>query len=509
MATAREHAAGPVGALPYLGFMIFTTSTSILASGLYGAYLYLLRGARGEEWAMTVYLAFGTLFLVVGYALTRLPRATLTHATAIALTVATWISIPFLAAVPFMVAARIPFIDALFESVSGWTTTGLTILSGEPSSWHGVYVPRVEELPRTLQVWRTLMQWEGGLGIVVFTIGVLAAPGISAAALYLAEGRIEKIEASVAATAWKMFVIYSTLTGVSAALFFAAGMPLYDAISHAMTGVATAGFSTHTESIGYYLQNRAIMIIAMITVLSGAINFRDHYNILTFRFREVFRSVELRAQAAILVLAVLASLYVWERSPSFHSSFTPLQVVFHVISSSSTAGFQAGDLGSTPDAYKAILAFLALLGGSAFSTAGGIKVLRLVVIAKLASIETTLPLRPHGYRPSMRLGGRRLTEQYIRSVAVTAAAIVLTHFTLSVLLAGAYPSRYTLADAAFEIASAMGNVGLSVGVSAASAPVGAKLDLIAAMLLGRLEVVAYIVALYYALQRLAQRRGPR
>jgi trk system potassium uptake protein TrkH len=509
MATARD-GGGALGALPYLGYMIFTTSTSILASGLYGAYRIIAWGAGGEQWAAEVYLAFGLAYLLAGYALTRQPRATLTHATAVTLTVVSWITIPVLAAVPFMVAARIPFIDALFESVSGWTTTGLTILTGEPSSWRHVYVPRVEELPRTLQVWRTLMQWEGGLGIVVFTIGVLAAPGISAAALYLAEGRVEKIEASVAATAWKMFIIYSTLTGVSAALFFAAGMPLYDAISHAMTGVATAGFSTHSESIGYYISNRAVMAVAMVAILSGAINFRDHYNILTFRLRELARSVELKAQAVILSLAVLASLYVWARSPSFHESFTPLQVVFHVVSSSSTAGFQAGDLGSTPDAYKAILAFLALLGGSAFSTAGGIKVLRLVVLARLATIEAALPMRPYGYKPSMRLGGRRLTEQYIRSVAVTAAAMVLTHFTLTIALAAAYPLRYTLADAAFEVASAMGNVGLSVGISAASAPVGAKLDLIAAMLLGRLEVMAYLVALYYAAQRLsASGRRPR
>ncbi|MEB3851235.1 MAG: hypothetical protein LRS49_01460, partial [Desulfurococcales archaeon] len=381
----------------------------------------------------------------------------------------------------------------------------------EASSWHHAYVPRVEELPVTLQVWRTLMQWEGGLGIVVFTIGVLAAPGISAAALYLAEGRVEKIEASVAATAWKMFIIYSTLTAVSAALFFLAGMPLYDAISHAMTGVATAGFSTHTESIGYYLSNRAVMIVAMVTVLSGAINFRDHYNILTFRLRELAKSVELRAQAAILLASAAASLYIWANTPSFRERFTALQVVFHVVSSSSTAGFQAGDLGSTPDAYKAILAFLALLGGSAFSTAGGIKVLRLVVLAKVASIEAVTPLRPHGFRPNLRLGGRRLTDQYIRSVAVTATLMVVTHFMLSVALAGLYPSRYTLADAAFEVASAMGNVGLSVGISAASAPLGAKADLILAMLLGRLEVIAYLVALYYAAQKLGSTlsRGPR
>jgi trk system potassium uptake protein TrkH len=511
MATLRVgDGRGLVGLLPYLGYMIATTSTSILASGLYGAYLYLYRGAVGEWRAVMIYLVIGGLYLAVGVVLASLPRATLRYPTAIALTVLTWVSIPVLASIPFMLAARIPFVDALFESVSGWTTTGLTILSGAPSSSGGVYVPRVEELPRTLQVWRTLMQWEGGLGIVVFTIGVLAAPGISAAALYLAEGRIEKIEASVVATAWKMFIIYATLTGISASLFYAAGMNLYDAISHAMTGIATAGFSTHTQSIGYYLANKWVLIVGMLTVYLGAMNFKDHFNILTFRFRALKESVETQAQLLILALSSLAALYIWEKDPSFHHTYSALQVVFHVFSSSSTAGFQAGNLEATPDAYKALLTFLALLGGSAFSTAGGIKILRLVVLSKVGWVEVTSSAKPRGYRPRMRLGERRLSDSYIRSVASTATVFVLTHFILSVTLAALYPNKYRIVDAAFEVASAMGNVGLSVGISSATAPLGAKIDLILAMLLGRLEVVGYIAAIYYTAQRAAysMRRRP-
>ena len=511
MATPRGEARGPLGLLPYLGFMIATTSTSIIASGMYGAYLYLYRGAVGEEYATFVYLVIGAIYLGIGVALASLPRAPLRPGSAIALTAATWVSIPVLAAIPFMVAARIPFIDALFESVSGWTTTGLTILSGTPSSSGGVYVPRVEQLPRTLQVWRTLMQWEGGLGIVVFTIAVLAAPGISAAALYLAEGRVEKIEASVAATAWKMFVIYATLTGISASLFYAAGMNLYDAISHAMTGIATAGFSTHTQSLGYYLHNKWVLIAGIITVYLGSMNFKDHYNILTFRFKALKNAVETQAQLLILALSSLAALYIWEHDPGFHRTFSALQVVFHVFSSASTAGFQAGNLDATPDAYKAILTFLALLGGSAFSTAGGIKILGLVVLSKVGWVEATSSMRPRGYRPRMRLGEKRLTDSYIRSVAATAMIFAMTHFILSVALAGLYPNKYSFIDAAFEVASAMGNVGLSVGISSASAPLGAKVDLILAMLLGRLEVVGYIAALYYTAQKTAaaMRRRPR
>jgi len=508
MATLRVgDGGGPAGLLPYLGYMIAVTSTSILASGLYGAYLYLYRGAVGEWRAVVIYLIIGGLYMALGVALASLPRATLRYPTAIALTALAWVSIPLLASVPFMLAARIPFIDALFESVSGWTTTGLTILSGAPSSSGGVYVPQVEELPKTLQVWRTLMQWEGGLGIVVFTIGVLAAPGISAAALYLAEGRMERIEASVAATARRMFAIYVALTGVSASLFYAAGMNPYDAVSHAMTGIATGGFSTHTQSLGYYIGNMRVLLVGMLTVYLGAMNFKDHFNILTFRLKALRASVETQAQLLILAISSLAALYIWERDPGFHHAFSAIQVVFHVFSSSSTAGFQAGNLEATPDAYKALLTFLALLGGSAFSTAGGIKILRLVVLSKAGWVEVASSAMPRGYKPSMRLGGEMLSDSYIRSVAFTAMVFMLAHFILSVALVALYPGKYSIVDAAFEVASAMGNVGLSVGISSATAPLGAKVDLILAMLLGRLEVVGYIAAIYHTAERVASSLG--
>ena len=304
-----------------------------------------------------------------------------------------------------------------------------------------------------------------------------------------------------------MLLIYLVLTGISILLFLGAGMSLYDAVNHALTGIATAGFSTHSDSLGYYMHKPAVLIAAMLVMFLGAVNFRDHYAVLRLRFRYLSGSVETKAQIVILTLASSAAIFLWTRDPRLRSEFTPLQMVFHVVSSSATAGFQAGDLGDANDAYKALLAVLALIGGSAFSTAGGIKILRILIALRSVAIESSLLLHPRGYRTGVRMGRYTITAELVRRVIAVITAMLAVYVVLVMTLSGLYPGLYSLADSAFEVASAMGNVGLSVGISAAAAPVGAKIILILAMLLGRLEVVAYIIALRHALRSLARSMG--
>lgn len=485
-----------------LGLTIIASSFSLVASGAYGLLKYSF-GHPVEGWPALVMLSVGLAYDLIGLLLFLVGRGvSITPRDALAGTVLVWILIPVLDAIPFMWALRIPFIDAVFESVSGWTTTGLTILTGQYSSWHHVYVPDVNHTPDTLLIWRTLMQWEGGLGIVILTIAILAPPGVSAAILYLAEGKFERLEASFKRSAVLMGIIYVLLTAAGVVYFLVAGMNLYDAINHSMTGVATAGFSTHDASLGYYLEKGKPMVLVagMIVMMSGAISFSDHYNLLRGNIKAVLGSVELRAQAAIILLASLFSLYLWRINPGFRHVFTPLQVVFHVVSAFATAGFQAGDLHVVPESYKVILAVLSIIGGSAFSTAGGIKVLRLVISLKAIDIEASLSLNPPGYVPRRKLGKYILDEDIIRKSLATMAAFILAYTLLVIILEGLDP-QYDLGDVIFEVASAMGNVGLSAGISAAAAPTSAKIILIIAMLLGRLEVITYIIVAKMAFSR--------
>ena len=480
-----------------LGLTIMVSSFSLIASGLYGVYAYTRSPSPWEWHAWTVMLGMGALYIGIGAALYAVGDANIRKPwEALLATVLIWILIPLVDAFPFMLAARIPYIDAAFESVSGWTTTGLTILSGEPSSWRSVYVPLVDNIPETLKMWRSLMQWEGGLGIVILTVAVLAPPGVSAAVLYLAEGKFEKLEASFKRTSVIMGIIYVVLTAVSWLLFIVAGMPPLDAAHHAMTGIATAGFSPHSESLGYYYRmgNSAVLVAGMIVMMLGAINFSDHYNVLRGNLAALRQSIELQAQLLIIILAGLFSYLAWAFNPDFRSHFTLLQVVFHYVSAFATAGFQAGDLHATPDSYKLLLTILSLIGGSAFSTAGGIKVLRVLIAAKSISLEADTVIRPSGYVPRKRLSKYVVDETIVRRTLATISAFTGAYIVLVMIMSLVDP-QYSLGDIMLEIASAMGNVGLSTGISAASAPVSAKIILIAAMLLGRLEVISYLIAL--------------
>ena len=484
-----------------LGLSIIVSSVSLLASGVYGLIL-LLEGMDSEEWAFEVMLYSGVVYMIVGFILYRVGSGEIWKPVeALYATVLVWILIPLLDAIPFMIALGIPYIDAAFESVSGWTTTGLTVLTGENST-SGGYVPLVDEIPETLKVWRTLMQWEGGLGIVILTVAILAPPGVSAAVLYLAEGKFEKIEASFKRTSIIMGLIYVILTMAAILMFLASGMTLSDSVHHAMTGVATAGFSPHSESLGYYLSKGKplVLVAGMVAMMSGAISFSDHYNILRGNFKALRRSLELQAQIVILALSILFAYIVWAIDPEFSKTFSLLQVVFHVVSAFATAGFQAGDLHSVPEAYKMLITMLCLIGGSAFSTAGGIKVLRVLIAVKSISMEADSVIHPHGYVPKRRLGRYTVDEVIVRRTLATISAFLATFFFLSMLLSAFVPS-YDLGDVLLEVASAMGNVGLSSGITRAAAPFASKLILIAAMLLGRLEVISYLIALKGLLKR--------
>ncbi len=479
-----------------MGMAAIASSLPLLGSGVIGLSYYLIHQEGGVRGSL-ILLAYGFIYLGFGVVLYRRGfGARIEMGEAVALTAVVWIVVPLLSAVPFMEASGVPFIDSLFESVSGWSTTGLTVLSGSNSSWRGVYVPRVEELDVSLKFWRTLMQWEGGLGIVIFTIAILAPPGVSAATLYLAEGKFERLEASFRRSAVLMGLIYLALTGLGVLLFRVSGMPLIDSIHHAMTGIATAGFSTHTESLGYYIGSSYILVSAMIVMFLGAVSFSDHYNMLRLKFDRLRRSVELKAQIVILVLASLTGLFIWSRDPIFRESQTPLTVVFHVVSASATAGFQAGDLHSTSESFKMLLALLCIVGGSAFSTAGGIKVMRLLIAFKSVSMEADKLVHPLGYVPKRMLGTYMLDEELMRKTLATITIFIFTYAIL-VMAAIAIAPSYDPVDVVFEIASAMGNVGLSTGVTSASAPIAVKAILMIAMLLGRLEVLTYIVAVNY------------
>ncbi|MEB3755858.1 MAG: TrkH family potassium uptake protein [Desulfurococcales archaeon] len=413
------------------------------------------------------------------------------------LTVIIWLVIPIYESIPFMEIVNIPFIDALFEVTSGWTTTGLTIFSGQPSSWHGVFVPTVEMLPKTVLLWRSMIQWVGGLGIVVFTIAFLAHPGVSVAQLYLAEGKYEKLEPSFKRTAYKMGLIYILITLIATLGFIEAGMPVFDSINHAMTGVATAGFSVKNNSIGEY-HSVPIDAAAVLSMVLGAVSFSDLRYLFEFKLRKLVKSVELRTQLLIWSLSILIGMSIFRVLGIRHMG---VNVVFQVFSASSTGGFQTMDIGHSPSSFVFLLTVLMLLGGSAFSTAGGIKIYRIVIAAKVTANEVKNVFSPIGRLDVIKVGGRIISDDMIKKSLAVIFSYIAAWMVSSIFLATYFPHR-DFSASAFEVASALANTGLSSGISSAAAPIGAKVILILDMILGRLEVMSYLVIFYMIAEKL-------
>lgn len=286
-----------------------------------------------------------------------------------------WLLVPALGALPlFLVARRLgggilfPYADftsAFFESISGFSTTGVTITL------------RPDLLPKTLQWWRSLSQWIGGMGIIVLMITILAGPGASTAILYYAEGRTEKIHPSVRSTVRTMWWIYALYTVLSALAFFSAGMPPWEALNHAMCALPTGGFSIWPDSLGHY-RSLGIEIVAIFSMVAGATSFVVHYQMLSGGPQVLWRDLQTRSFIFGLILGVgltgLILLRVWPAKEAFRIA------AFQYVSAMTTTGFQTVDLSHWPETGKLLLTVGMVVGGATASTAGGVKVMRLVVV---------------------------------------------------------------------------------------------------------------------------------
>ncbi|MEN3009783.1 MAG: TrkH family potassium uptake protein [Candidatus Bipolaricaulaceae bacterium] len=404
-----------------------------------------------------------------------------------------WLLVAALGALPlFLLSRRLgggllypyaDFANAFFESISGFTGTGLTMAL------------RPDLLPKTLQWWRSLMEWIGGMGVIVLMIALLAGPGLSAATLYYAEARTEKIHPSVRSTVRTMWWIYGLYTGLSVLAFFAAGMPPWEALNHAMTGVATGGFALWPESLGRY-RSLAVEVAAMFAMVAGAVSFVVHYQMLLSGPSVLWRDLQTRWFLLALLLgtgllgAVLLGL--WPAREAFRVA------AFQYVSAMTCTGFQTVDLARWSEAGKLLLVVGMVVGGAAGSTAGGIKVLRLATLAGGVRWQIRRLLSPPDAVVPCRLGAECYSEEEIYRRMGQAAALFF--LWVAFLVAGAFllaqfypPGRYTLADFLFEVASAQSNVGLSVGLTHPGMPTLAKLLLSFHMWVGRLEIIPVLI----------------
>ena len=400
-----------------------------------------------------------------------------------------WIMLGILGAIPFYIALDISGLDAVFESVSGLTTTGATVLSG------------LENLPPSILFYRQEIQWFGGMGLVVLATAIIPQLGIGGMSIYLAEVpgpmKEEKITSRISETSRVLWTVYAFMTLYCALAYWLAGMSLFDAVAHSFSTVSTGGFSTHDASLGYF-NNPAIEAVAVVFMLFGATNFAVHY----FAFKRhslgyYLRNGEVVAFAGIiasLVIGIALSLYLLGQYDSLISALR--YALFEVVSVITSTGYGTANFSTWPLFLPLLLIYVSFIGGCGGSTAGGMKVIRILVLLKLCYREILRLVHPKGAF-HIKIGARHVVnETLLQGVFGFFALYILTFclFLLLMILAGL--DQITAFSA---VATTMNNLGPGLGEisqSFASLNDPAKAIAVASMLLGRLEVVSVLVLLH-------------
>ena len=427
------------------------------------------------------FLVTALVLVVVGLALgVRRPKRTAIFARdGFAVVALAWILLSAFGALPFVLSGDIPhYVDAFFETVSGFTTTGATIL------------PEVESLGRGVLFWRSFTHWVGGMGVLVFVMAILPMSDGHGMHLMRAEvpGPISgKLVSRMSDSAKILYGIYLVMTLILIALLVAGGMPLFDSCIHAFGTAGTGGFSCKNISVGAY-DNAYFDVVLGIFMLLFGINFNLYYFLLIRRFREVFRSEELRAY--LLIVAAAVAIIAVDVNGQYDSFLTSLRHAFFQVSSIiTTTGFATTDFNLWPTLSRGVLVVLMFIGACAGSTGGGIKVSRVVIALKASLADMRKMVHPNAVTV-VRFEEKPLTERTIRSVQVF-LSVYLVVFTGSFLLLCL--EDFDLVTTFTALATCINNVGPGLEVVG---PMGnfssfsdwGKLLLSFDMLVGRLEI---------------------
>ena len=401
-------------------------------------------------------------------------------------TVFFWLVLSTFGTLPFMLsdALQLSFIDALFESISGLTTTGATVISG------------LDTLPKSILYYRQQLQWLGGIGIVVIAVAILPMLGVGGMQIYRAETpgpmKDSKITPRITETANVLFKIYVALTAVCALAYWIAGMSLFDAICHSFSTVAIGGFSTHDASIGFFNSGAIMAICTFFMVVSG-INFALHYAAWHDRQLSFYwTDPEARLYLALLAVgAAITCLYLYF-SGTYGWSDSIRQGIFQLVSIMTTTGFATADFNAWPTFLPFFLIFLSFFGACAGSTGGGIKIGRMLILWQQGVREIYQLVHPNAVLP-IKINNRKVPDR-IADAIWAFFGVYLAVFYLMVLLLLASGLDYVTAWSA--TAASLNNLGPGLGAVASNyAELGsfAKWVLCWGMLLGRLEIFTLLV----------------
>ena len=375
--------------------------------------------------------------------------------------------------------------DAVFESISGLTTTGATVISG------------LDELPQSILFYRQLLQWLGGMGIIVLAVALLPMLGIGGMQLYRAESpgpvKDSKLVPRLAETAKSLWLLYLSLTVVCMLAYWAAGMSMFDAISHSFSTVAIGGFSTHDASIAYF-DSPLIEFTAVFFMVVAGINFALHFLALQKRqLKHYLKDPEFQFYVFILGSVSLTTVVVLAADGTYDSLFEALRRgLFQVVSFATTTGYATADFNSWPLFLPYVLLYAAIIGACAGSTGGGMKVIRILLIFKQGFREVQRLIHPRAIIP-IKLGKKVMSDRIIESVWGFFAVYVMAFM---VMLLALLTTGLDIITAFSAVGACINNLGpglSDVAQTYGALPGAAKWILCLAMLLGRLEVFTLLV----------------
>lgn len=400
-----------------------------------------------------------------------------------------WVVVGLLSSLPlhFAIDPHLAYTDAIFEAISGLTTTGATVLTG------------IDHLPHSILWYRHQLQWIGGLGVVVIALAILPLLGVGGMQLYRAEtsgpSKHDKLTPRLSKMTASFLGVYLAMTIACALAYRFAGMSGFDAITHAMSTVSTGGFSTHDASLAWF-DSPLIESIAVVFMVLGGISFGLHFAVMRTRsLREYWRNAECRTfLLALIGVALISTVYLVFRNE--HDSLLKafMAATFQVVAVMTTTGFSTDDFASWPAFLPVLLMFISIMGACAGSTAGGMKVVRFQLLLKQGVREVERIIHPQAEIP-VKLGKRVVPDRVIEAVWGFFATYTMVYVILMLLFLATGMDQVTAFSA---VAATLNNLGPGLGeVSSTFATTTdfAKWVGVAAMLLGRLEIFTLLVLL--------------
>lgn len=402
------------------------------------------------------------------------------------ITVMFWIVLSFSGSLPLYLSdsPALSYVDAYFESLSGLTTTGATVITG------------LDDLPKSILWYRQQLQWFGGMGLIVLAVAVLPMLGIGGMQLYRAEApgpvKDSKLTPRITETAKALWYIYLGLTVLCAIAYYAAGMGGFDAITHSFSTIAIGGYSTHDESIGFF-NSMTIELVATFFMFISGINFALHFTAWRSNNPMVYiRDPEFQFYATVMLSVIVVTV----ATLAFTESYEPLTALvtgmFEVVSIATTTGFSTADFSQWPFVLPFLLFVVAFIGGCAGSTGGGMKAIRILLIFKQGMREIKRLIHPNAVIP-VKVGKKPVPDRVIEAVWGFFSLYLFVFVVLLLLLLASGLDQVTAWSA---VGACINNLGPGLGdvaVHYGDIPDFAKWVLCVAMLMGRLEIFTLLI----------------